>query len=510
MSRTNKFLINVFSLAVLQIISILSGFIIPRILINTYGSEINGFVISISQFISYFILVESGLSAAAVYSLYKPLASKDDVAVNGIISAVKKSYTKIALYFIVLVTIFSIAFPVFVKSEVLLYSEMLFIIILIGFNGVIDFITLSKYKVLLTADQKTYVISFANIIYYILIIIITWYLASLSVSIMQLRFWLLFAVLSRSSILHIYTKIKYRNLNFKAPPNHNALKEKKHALYLEILGAVNKGAPIVLLTIILNDLKIISVYAVYNMVILGVSGLLGIIITGLPASFGELIVKSEHLAFKTAYRDFEFIYHNVLIVIYTILGLSLMPFINLYTNSFVDTIYYLPVVGYLFVLNGLTQNIKNPQGMLVIAAGKYRETKIQTTIQGALLIIIAVVLIPKYGIIGVLIANIVSNVYRTVDLLLFVPDKIVGNTPKYGITKTIVSTVLIIVYILLGSLIKVNITNYSGWLIYSIVIATVVTILQIIISIVFEPKASKSILYRIKQILSKKRRIENV
>ena len=77
MTRTEKFLKNSASTALLQVITMLSGFIIPRVMLDIYGSEINGLISSITQFINYFMLVEAGLSAAVVYSLYKPLAEKD-------------------------------------------------------------------------------------------------------------------------------------------------------------------------------------------------------------------------------------------------------------------------------------------------------------------------------------------------------------------------------------------------------------------------------------------------
>ena len=53
-----------------------------------YGSEINGLISSINQLL-YFSLVEAGLSGAAIYALYKPLADNDYKAINGVITAAK-------------------------------------------------------------------------------------------------------------------------------------------------------------------------------------------------------------------------------------------------------------------------------------------------------------------------------------------------------------------------------------------------------------------------------------
>ena len=76
MSRTKKFIYNTFTTALYQIVVMIVGFITPKSILNAYGSETNGLVTSINQFITYFNLVEAGLAGAAVYALYKPLAEK--------------------------------------------------------------------------------------------------------------------------------------------------------------------------------------------------------------------------------------------------------------------------------------------------------------------------------------------------------------------------------------------------------------------------------------------------
>ena len=72
-------------------------------MLTVYGSEINGLVTSISQFIGYFSLVEAGLASAAVYSLYKPLAEKDTKGINAILSASRHFYNQAVYIFVSIV-----------------------------------------------------------------------------------------------------------------------------------------------------------------------------------------------------------------------------------------------------------------------------------------------------------------------------------------------------------------------------------------------------------------------
>ena len=42
---------NIVSSIVLQVVNIISGFILPRIILGTFGSEVNGLVSSLNQFL---------------------------------------------------------------------------------------------------------------------------------------------------------------------------------------------------------------------------------------------------------------------------------------------------------------------------------------------------------------------------------------------------------------------------------------------------------------------------
>ena len=92
MSRTEQFVKNTLATGLLQIITMISGFIIPKIMLVYFGSEVNGIVTSITQFIAYLTLLEAGLSGATVFSLYKPIAAGDTDAVNRILVAAKNLY----------------------------------------------------------------------------------------------------------------------------------------------------------------------------------------------------------------------------------------------------------------------------------------------------------------------------------------------------------------------------------------------------------------------------------
>ena len=60
----------------LEFVSVICGFIVPRLIIGTYGSDINALTSSITQFLSYIALVEAGVGGVIRAALYRPLAEK--------------------------------------------------------------------------------------------------------------------------------------------------------------------------------------------------------------------------------------------------------------------------------------------------------------------------------------------------------------------------------------------------------------------------------------------------
>ena len=58
--RSKKAIINIISSLVLQLVTVICGFIVPRLFIKSFGSNVNGLVTSITQFLAYITLLESG------------------------------------------------------------------------------------------------------------------------------------------------------------------------------------------------------------------------------------------------------------------------------------------------------------------------------------------------------------------------------------------------------------------------------------------------------------------
>ena len=73
---------NIVYALIAQAVTLILGIIIPRLVIVSYGSEINGLLSSVKQVIGYLALLEAGVGAAALQALYRPISENDKESAN--------------------------------------------------------------------------------------------------------------------------------------------------------------------------------------------------------------------------------------------------------------------------------------------------------------------------------------------------------------------------------------------------------------------------------------------
>ncbi|MDC7226539.1 MAG: hypothetical protein PQJ61_07220 [Spirochaetales bacterium] len=501
-NRTKKFIANSVVTGMYQGVALLSGFVVPRIILVSYGSEVNGFISSITQFIGYLLLVEAGLSQAAIYALYKPLAEKDHNRINGIVSAAKKFYYQIGFIFLILLLFLSFIYSAFISITTLSRIEVTLITIAIGMNSALEFFTLAKYRTLLTADQRTFVVSWASIAYKICYVLIIYLLSYLGWDILPIMAVAVLAIFVRSIILSEYTRKKYRLINFNVKPDTSALNKRWDAFFLQILGAIQRGAPAIILTVIGQNLINVSIFSVYNLVLQGINSILGVFNSGLASSFGNVIAKREDDVLQRAYSEFELGYYILITIVYSVAWILIMPFIRIYTSGISDANYDIPLFGFLVVLNGLFYNLKTPQGMMVMAAGLYKETRIQSSIQAIIIVILGGFGVYYWGLYGLVIGMLISNIYRSIDLLFFIPKYVTKISPWKTFFRWVYLGLGFSIIVYFGMHLEIAPSNYLMWLVYAAVLCVVSSLVIALLSLIFERKTVLFIVYRIKALFS--------
>ena len=503
--RAKLSLYNTTSAMLLQIVNMIAVFILQRAIALEYGSATNGLVFSVRQFTQYFSVVEGGLAFAAVYALYKPLADKDLERINGIVSGANKLYNYSGLIFSGLILISTFIYPLMVSEEGISPVTIGLLVVIIGTQGALEFFAIGKYKALFTADQKSYVISLINAMAVALNAVIIIILARLHLDIVLVWLVALASFFIRSLAFILYARSRYSHLNFKAKADFKALDKRWDSLILQVLGAVTVGTPILVISLMCG-LKESSVFTFYNMVFIGVLSLLSTFNNGLSAIFGDMLAKKEIEGFQRAYKQYEFLYYTLLGWAYACAAILIMPFIRIYTNSLTDANYIRPEVAMLFVLSGLLYNTKTPQGMLVISAGLYKETKYQTLTQAVINIVVSVALAPSMGISGVLLGSVVSNLYRTIDLVIFIP-RVLTKLPVMMTVRRIIRVFVLVGICIYPPLKLMNIApaGYMGWLLWAVLSSIWCLIVFISGNVLMEMKMARNVFERLSGMFTRKK-----
>lgn len=496
--RTKLSFYNSISAVALQFVNIIVNLILPRVMITVYGSNVNGLVTSIRQFISYFNLVEAGLAGAAVYALYKPLAEKDRDDINGILSASNRFYNISGSIFSGLVVLTAFIYPMLTSGQGIDPFTIAALVLIIGASGALEFFAVGKYKVLYTADQKSYVISLINAAAVAMNAVIILVLASLRLNIVIVQLAAMTSFFARSALYIIYGRLKYGDLDFSAPPKNEALDKRWDALVLQVLGAASTATPVVVTSLFVS-LSEASVFVTYNMVFTSVLALLTTFSNGLSAIFGDMLARNELPTLQKAYQQYEYLYYALVAWGYSVAAVMIMPFMRVYTAGFTDAEYIRPAVAAMFVAVGIITNIKNPQGMLVISAGLYRETRLQSLIQALIIVGAAVLLAPRFGIMGVLAAALLSNLYRDIDLFFYIPKTVTKLSPVMTIRRVLRLVVLFFITVLpVEFFVDINVGSYVQWALYAVAVGIWAMLVIGIGNILMERKTAAAVLERIR------------
>lgn len=505
MNRTQKFAINTTTSMTAQVVTLISGLITPRLMIQAYGSEINGLVSSLNQFISYISLVEAGIGGAAIFSLYKPLAKGDSLGVSSIVVSAKKSYLQAGYLFSSGILVLAIVYGLLKCTETLSFWTIFFLTIILSANTFVDFFFVAGRRSLLTADQRNYVISIANIANNILKTVFICVLATVGVNVLLVYTVTILMALLKLAIIFFYTRKQYPYLDLSVAPDKSSMGMRWDVVYQQILAMIQSSAPTVIATILL-DLVTVSVYSVYNMIIHGLNGILSVFVNGLPAGFGDLIAKKEEKNLQKTVVEFEVAYYYMLSIAYGLTMVLIMPFIAVYTSGLTDVNYYEPLLGFVIVLNGILYNIKTPQSMLIQSAGLYKEMRWRSTWQAAIIVTGGFVLGYFYGMVGILIGSCISNLFRTIDLLFFIPKRVTHNS-IFHTAKRLVTVFLNIAIIYMPSILFPYAPNdYGGWIILALIYGVYSVAVVTITTLLIERKAFYSVCRRFGNILVRRKR----
>ena len=404
-------LLNMISGVVLQFFTLVSGFILPKIILTCFGSEVNGLVSSLNQFLSYITLVEGGITGVIVANLYKPIVEQDNNKISSILVTADRFYKKIGALFIAYSVILSIIYPLHFKTE-FTFSYVCSLTLILSLTLLIQYMYSLTLRTLLNADKKGYVVNFTQtliVIFNVLFALISVFIYP-SIHVLKLISGSLF--LLQPLIFNRYVKKNYK-IDWKVEPDNSLIKSRWNGFAINLAAFIHNSTDVTVLTFLAN-LKTVSIYSVYSLVSSGIKQMINACLSGIAHTVGQAYAKKNWKELNQKLDIYEYIVLILVFFLFTVTALLIIPFVQLYTKDIVDTDYNQPLFGFLLVLAEALYLIKLPHLNLAYSANKFKEITVPAYIEAMLNIMISVALVKWIGLIGVTIGTIVGMTYRMV------------------------------------------------------------------------------------------------
>ena len=437
---------NIVSGLILQIITVISGFIIPKIILIYFGSSVNGLVSSINQFLSYITLVEGGVTGVIAANMYRPLVNKDYTRLSSIVVTAKKFFNKIGMIFVGYAVILALIYPLFTDTGFdYLYVSTLILVLSISLS--VQYMFSLTLKTLLIADKRAYIVSYTQILICVSNLILVYISVLIYPSIHILKVITGGLYVFQPFIFGQYVR-KHYDICWKSQSDNNLISERWNGFAINIAAFVHNCTDVTLLTLF-STLKMVSIYSVYSLVTNGLKQLINAVTSGIDSTLGQAYAIGDERELNKRMDLYEYIIFMIVGLSFTMAGLLITPFVMIYTKGVTDADYYQPLFGVMIVISEAIYLLKYPHLNLAYAANKFKEITVPACIEAVINIVISLILIKKYGLIGVSIGTITAMTYRMVFHIYYTSKLIEGRKQWIFYRKLIIFTVATVLGIII-------------------------------------------------------------
>ena len=477
-----KMMLNTITSLLLQATTVICGFILPRMILASYGSDVNGLVQSISQFLGIITFLELGVGQVIQSALYKPLARKDKESISKVVASGDKFFRRIAYVLVVYVILLVIGYPFIINQSFdWMYTGILIISISMSsfaqyFFGVVD-------RLLVNADQRGYVQYGTQILAILLNTIVGVILIKLGASIHIVKLASAIIFMLRPVVIRLYVRKNYdidRKIQFVGEP----IKQKWNGIAQHVSAFILTGTDNIVLTLF-STLENVSIYSVYYLIIYGIRQLFESSTNGLHSIVGDLWAKKELVKLNRIYGYIEIVLHFGTVFFYTCTVVLLFPFIRVYTNGVNDINYIQPMFGILLSLAYALQCIRTTYNMVILAGGHYKQTQISHIVAAGLNLGLSVVLVNWLGLVGIAIGTLIAMTYQTVWMAWYTSKNLIKWPFVNFIKLCVIDVITAGLIVLATSWISLTEVTYLAWFIMAVKVGIIAFVIVAIMALLF-------------------------
>lgn len=425
-----RLMLNTITSLLMQMTTVICGFVLPRLILGQYGSEVNGLTQSIKQFLGVITFLEMGVGQVIQSSLYKPLAQKDNEKLSEVLSSGSKFFRRIGYILLAYVLVLMVCYPLLIdRSYDWMYTAGLIAAISIGSFaqyafGMID-------KILLNADQRGYIQYTSQIILVLLNTIAAAVMVHMNWSIHAVKLASSLIFIARPVVVRLYIH-KHYQIDRKIKYTGEPIKQKWNGIAQHVATVVLEGTDTIVLTLF-STLSNVSIYSIYFMVISGIKQFYEAATAGLQSMVGSMWAKQEREELKRIFGYLETVLHFLVVFLFSCIAILIVPFVRVYTDGLTDADYVQPLFAGILVLAYAVRCLRTPYNILILAGGHYKQTQRCHIVAAVLNLTISVLAVWLWGLVGIAIGTLVAIAYQTGWMVVYDSK----NLLKISLTDTL-------------------------------------------------------------------------
>ena len=501
MNRKKKLTLNTVISIAQRLVAVICGFILPRLFLRHFGSDVNGLVSSIGQFLTLITIFDSGMGVVIEASLYKPLAERNKKLISQIMHSGQKFYNRLVVILFVYVLGVALIYPNFVSDQ-FDYLYTLFLVLAISLSSFGQYCLGVTNGVLLSADQKGYVVYASIIVTTVLNTIISAVLIELNCSVQIVKLASSFVFLCRPVFLALYVK-KHYQINWKEPYDSEPIKQKWNGLAQHIAAIVLGDTDVIVLTFFAS-LKTVSIYSVYLLVINSVKNILVSATAGIRSYMGNMIAKNEQETLSKTFSYIEWAFHAAVTLCFSLVAVLIVPFVKVYTSGINDANYIVPSFALILSIAYCIYCYRIPYLDIIMASGKFKEIQGSAILEALLNLVISILAVFKFGLIGVAIGTLIAMTYRLIFLAFFLRKNVVNRPIKFFVKNIAIDALAFVLIYLPHLFVNIDIGNYFDWFVYALVCGVIAFLVILTINFLFYRKNTILLFKKILSIFTRK------
>lgn len=483
--------LNIISSLFLQIVIIFRGIVIPRLILQYFGSEINGLLSSITQFLSFFAVMEGGIAGVILASLYQPIVEYDYEAISKIVRASKEFLRKLAVGFFIYMIVFAGVYSFWEKQFGQKYIVGL--VLILGVTTFMEYYFTMLPQLIIRASNKAFICNTISVFFIFGSLIAMLICFRVYPQIHFVKFVSAAIYIFQPILLNVYIK-KHYVLDKKSGLDKKLLSERWDGFGINLANIITTNTDVMVLTFF-SSLETVSIYSIYYSVIAALRGLAHTLNFGYQAYIGQEYAKGNVEKLNRIFSQYELLMINISGVLFTCCMEMIVPFINIYTQGINDANYNQPVFSTILNLAMMVLCLREPYLQMAYSANLFKRTSKYAYTEAGINIVLSIILVRRFGISGVAIGTLLSSVYRLIANVCFLQNNILFRDKCVAYRKILVYFIPIIISsVIFRDLIISTQIGIISWFFKAIIVFVVNVGLFIVIDFIFYRNELKEII----------------